>query len=92
MDSVLMVLGGVVGIGSGAALGFSLGRSLITRPSWLFWVASAVFTVAGVGVAFLGKQWEYDALFVGGIGFMGGALTALKYGAHKVPRFPMVKP
>ncbi|MBU4555457.1 MAG: hypothetical protein KJ747_01115 [Actinobacteria bacterium] len=92
MDSVLMVLGGVVGIGSGAALGFLLGCSLITRPSWLFWVASVIFTIVGVGLAFLGKQWSYDALFVGGIGFMGGALTALKYGAHKVPAFPVLKP
>ena len=92
MDSVLMVLGGVVGIGSGAALGFLLGRTLITRPWWFFWVASAVFTIVGVGIAFLGKQWSYDALFVGGIGFMGAALTALKYGAHKVPGFPVAKP
>ncbi|MDO8986756.1 MAG: hypothetical protein Q7V14_00830 [Coriobacteriia bacterium] len=92
MDSVLMVLGGVAGIGSGAVLGFLIGRSLIARSSWLFWAASVAFILVGVGVAFLGKQWGYDALFVAGVGFMGGALTALKYAAHKVPGFPSTKP
>jgi len=87
MDAVLMVLGALVGIGGGAALGFLIGKSIANRPSWLFWVTAVLLVAAGTGVAFMGLQIESDAVFVAGVGVIGGSLTALKYGARKVPVF-----
>jgi len=88
MDAVLMVLGALVGIGGGAGLGFLIGKLIADRPAWLFWVTAVLLVAAGTGLAFLGLQMESDAVFVAGVGVIGGSLTALKYGARKVPAFP----
>jgi len=85
MEAVWMVLGAAAGIGVGAALGFVIGKMLRTRAAWWFWVAAVLLLTAGVGVTFLGLQMELDGLFVAGVGFIGGALTGVKYGARKVP-------
>jgi len=87
MEAVWMVLGAAVGIGVGAALGFVLGKPLRTRPAWWFWVTGVLILILGVGVTFLGLQGDLDALFVAGVGFMGGGFTGLKYGARRVPGF-----
>lgn len=87
MDAVLMVLGALVGIGGGAALGFVIGKAIAERPSWLFWVTAVLLAAAGTGVAFMGLQIESDAVFVAGVGAIGGSLTAVKYGARRVEVF-----
>ncbi len=85
MEALLMVLGGLVGIGVGAGAGFAIGRALESRHAAYFWVTAVLFVAAGVGLAYAGLRNESDAVFVAGVGLIGGGLTGLKYGAHKVP-------
>ncbi len=85
MDAVLMVVGAVLGIGGGAGVGFALGRFVAPKAAWWFWTAAVLLAIAGVGIAFLGLQVGTDALFVAGVGVIGGGLTGVKYGAHRVP-------
>lgn len=87
MDALYMVVGALAGIGGGAALGAWIGRMIGARAAWWFWVMAVVVLAAGVGVAFVGLQLETDAVFVAGVGVIGGGLTGLKYGARKVPGF-----
>lgn len=87
MDAVLMVLGAVVGIAGGAGLGLLLGRAIASRASWVFWLTAVFLVLAGTGLAFVGLQMESDAVFVAGVGAIGGSLTALKYGARRVELF-----
>jgi len=75
-----MVVGGIVGLSVGAYAGFWLGERIEGKKQWVYWLINAAALVLGVAAAFgglyLGAQW----LFVGAIGFEGGALTGLKYG------------
>lgn len=87
MDALFMVVGALVGIGGGAALGMWIGKLISSRPQWWFWLLSVVMLSLGMGVAFLGLQIDTDAVFVAGVGLIGGGLTGLKYGARRVPGF-----
>lgn len=85
MDAFLMLLGGIVGIGLGAGCGYLIGGRLPGgRPVW-FWLTGLGLLLAGVAIAFLGLQISVEAVWVGGVGFIGGGLTGLKYGAGRVP-------
>ena len=80
----MMIGGGLVGFVGGVAAGVAVGRVLAPRGSWAYWLANVVVFVAGVALAMYGLQAGASWLYIGGIGFIGGGMTGLKYGYGRV--------
>lgn len=80
-----MVIGGLAGAALGVGLGIYAGRWTSTRAGFWFWAIAALLFLAGIAIAAGGLQVDMDWLFVAGISFMAGSLTAIKYASRRIP-------
>jgi hypothetical protein len=83
VDILSVIVGSLVGIAAGIFLGLKVGGWLQTSPGWMYWTANAIGLVLGIAIVYVGLARGIEAVWVGGIGFMGGSLTGLKYGLGK---------
>jgi urocanate hydratase len=80
----MMIGGGLVGFVGGLAAGVVVGRILVPRGSWAYWLANVVVFASGVALAMYGLQVGASWLYIGGVGLIGGGMTGLKYGYGRV--------
>jgi FAD/FMN-containing dehydrogenase len=80
MDILGAILGSLVGVVIGIFGGLKVGGWLRSSPGWVYWAANAAALALGMAAVFVGLAYEIEAVWVGGIAFMGGSLTGLKYG------------
>jgi hypothetical protein len=83
VDILSVIVGSLVGIVAGFFVGLKVGGWLQTYPGWMYWTANAIGLVLGMVVVYVGLARGIEAVWVGGIAFMGGSLTGLKYGLGK---------
>lgn len=85
MDALIAVIGGLGGAALGIWLGIASGKWSRDRSVLWFWAIAVLILLAGVAIAAGGLQVDMDWLFAGGISFIAGGLTALKYRSKRIP-------
>ena len=85
MDAIGVVVGVIAGLAIGVAFGVVAGRWTSSRAGWLFWLLALAVVAVGTAVSALGAQIGQDVVLVGGVAFMAGALTSLKYASRRIP-------
>lgn len=85
MEIVLVIIGAVAGLALGVWLGLKWGMRLMEHESWRYWMANGVVFLVGVVIAAVGQMIGHLWFSVIGLGFMGGAVTGLKYGYGHSP-------
>lgn len=83
MDLFLAVVGGAVGIGGGIAGGYWAGERVRDKNQAVYWALNAAGLLLGIALSFVGMYVDVFPIAVGGLGFLGGVLTGLKYGYGK---------
>ena len=83
MDILSLILGSSVGIAAGIFVGLKVGGWLQAWPGWMYWAANVIGLALGMVAVYVGLARGIEAVWVGGVAFMGGSLTGLKYGLGK---------
>lgn len=79
MQLFLGILGVLVGLVGGIALGYWLG-SLVRGHAKRYWALNGAAVVVCVVLDFIGLVTAQDWLALGAVGLMAGLITGLKYG------------
>ncbi|MDA3937317.1 MAG: hypothetical protein PF636_10795 [Actinomycetota bacterium] len=80
METIWTVLGGAGGIALGIFAGFKAGELIKERSSWFYWALNAAVFAVGVVVTTVGLILGWGWMNVGGVAFIAGGFTGLKYG------------
>jgi len=84
MEMLIVALAGVAGAVGGMFAGLAVGERILSRASFVFWVAGLGIVVAGSFVVLIGQMIGVLYLAVAGVGLTGGGLTGLKYGSGRL--------
>lgn len=89
MDAIVAVGGGLLGAAAGAWVGLRAGARVRAGRPRTFWLAAVSIVIGGIALTAAGLLVGMRPMSVAGVAWIAAALTALKYGAGRVPGVPL---